>query len=160
VEPDGAYQVQYGATLHQANSCSAGFEGITFLTPRDVSFENIQVHEGVCNSVAHGSFATKGWHNLPHPSWAFVAVSGGTDASGSKVLGPNFDGTEYYDHIFSGALPLNCAAGDFTWIIPWEFRVGSGAAKVFTHLTHFAVADGARKMTMSKAGVTVSATGP
>ena len=160
VEPSGAYQRQYGATLHNAGSCSAGFEGVTFLTPLDVSFENIEVHEGVCNSTAHGSFVTAGWDNLAHPSWAFVPCDGGTDATGSKVLGPNFDGTEHYDHIFSGQLPADCAAGDFTWVIPWEFRVAGGTPKVFTHLTHFAVADGARKMTMSKGGVTVDATEP
>lgn len=160
VEPDGAYQVQTGSTIHNPGTCSAGFQGITYLTPRDVSFEWIEINEGVCNSTANGSFATAGWNNLRHPPWpSWAAVSGSTDATGSRVEGPN-TGPPPFDHIFSGALPANCASGEFTWVIPWRFRVSGGAEKTFTQLTHHAVADGARRMTMSKGGVSVSATEP
>jgi hypothetical protein len=162
VEPNGANQVQFGATLHDAGACSAGFRGITYLTPADVSFENIEVNEGTVNSTATGSFVTAGWHNLPHPAWpSWATVGGGSDATGSVVQGPNHDPScTYYDYIHSGALPAGCAAGTFTWPIPWEFRVNGGTKKAFTTLTHHAVANGARKMTISKGGVSVSATEP
>ncbi|WP_437934764.1 hypothetical protein [Sorangium sp. So ce341] len=161
VEPTDAYQVQSGATIHNAGSCNAGFHGVTYLLPKDVSFENVEINEGVVYSTATGSFDTAGWNNLRHPEWpSWASVGGGTDATGSLVQGPNFVGGVYFDYIYSGSLPSACPPGDFVWRIPWRFRVNGGAEKVFTHLTHHAVADGARKMTMSKSLVSVFATEP
>ncbi len=158
VNPTGAYQVQTGATIHNPLACNSGFMGVTYLTPTDVSFNNVEANEDVCNSTAHGSFVTAGWDNLPHPSWPWATVSNGNNATGSMVQGPN-PGAPPYDYIHSGDLPADCAAGDFTWVIPWNFRVG-GVTGLITHLTHLAVADGARQMTMSKGGVVVNATEP
>ena len=161
VEPSGAYQIKYGSTINHAGVCDAGFRGITYLLPKDVSFEFIEINEGTCNATATGSFATAGWNNLPHPAWpAWASVSTGNSTTGCKVQGPNYDGNEYFDYIHSGDLPAACTAGKFTWDIPWEFRKPGGAASPFTTLTHYAEADGARKMTISKGGITASSTEP
>ena len=161
VEPSGAYQKQDGATIHHPGKCNAGFRGVTHLIPKDVSFEYIEVNEGEVDSSATGSFKDAGWDKLKHPMWSsWATVGGGSDAKGSLVEGPNHDGGVYYDFIHSGDLPAGCRAGEFDWNIPWLFRVSGGTEKRFTRLLHHAVADGKRKMTISKGGVTVSATEP
>ena len=155
VEPSGAHQVQHDGTLHESGTASAGFMGITYLEPRDVSFENIEVIEGECPATATGIRA--GDNGKMHPRWpSRASVAGGTDATGSMVEGPNNSGGVYWDFVFTnvGALRGN---GTFEWNIPWLFRVNGGAEKEFTRLLHRAVYEPSGRVTMSKGGVSVSA---
>jgi hypothetical protein len=159
VEPSGAYQEKFGATVHTRGSASAGFRGITYLTPKDVSFENVEIIEGTCEGVGTGSQAK--YDKQVHPAWTsgWATVGGGTDAKGSVVQGPNQTGSTYWDFVFEneGAAPPGPGAGTFKWVIPWKFRVSGGAEKVFTHLTHYTVYEAGGKVTISKGGVTASA---
>jgi len=158
VEPNGAYQVQHGTTFHNNGTASAGFAGITYLEPRDVSFEYIEINEGNCPATATGCYSH--WNNMTHPAWpAWASVGGGSNATGSVVEGPNHDpDCTYWDYVYSGDVNSPYTAGEFTWPIPWEFRVNGGAAKQFTTLRQHAectVTTG--QVTISKGGITDSA---
>jgi len=157
VEPSGAYQVQFGKTLHRNATASVGFRGITYLLPKEVSFENIEINEGTCVGVGTGCLA--GLNGKVHPVWpSWATVSKGDSAKGCHVEGPNKRGSVYYDFVYTqdGGAPFT--AGTFKWVIPWQFRVSGGTPKEFTKLTHDAVcAVTTGKTTQSKGGVTVSA---
>lgn len=148
--------MQHDGTLHAGpGTASSGFMGITYLEPREVSFENIEINEGTCPAVTTGiRAADNGKQHPPWPSWA--SVGGGSDATGSVVQGPNHDPScVYYDFIFTNVGSLR-GAGTFRWDIPWRFRVNGGTDKAFTTLIHNAVYEASGKVTMSKGGVTVS----
>lgn len=157
VEPSDAYQVQFDGTLHEATgTTSGGFMGTTYLEPKDVSFENIEINEGTCPATATGIRAPS--NGNIHPEWSsWATVGGGSDATGSVVQGPNHDPScVYFDFIFTNVGSLR-GVGTFEWRIPWRFRVNGGSDKAFTTLVHHADYDAAGKVTMSKGGVTVSA---
>jgi hypothetical protein len=157
VEPNGAHQVQFGATLHTNGHASAGFRGITYLEPADVSFENIEVNEGNCNGVGTGFWASS--TGDVHPAWpAWATVAGGSDATGSFVQGPNQTGPTYWDCVSTDAGAGPWTVGTFLWPIPWEFRVNGGPKKAFTTLNHQETLAGpSGQVTMSKGGVSVTA---
>jgi hypothetical protein len=157
VEPDGAYQVQFGNTIHWQGTASAGFRGITYLTPKDVSFENLEINEGTCVGVGTGCLLNlNGQVHSPWPSWA--SVSTGNPATGCVVEGPNQTGGTYWDCIYTFAGGGPWTSGTFTWPIPWEFRKPGGSKKQFTTLTHYAEVENVTgKTTQSKGGVTVLA---
>ena len=164
VEPDGVYQVKFGNTLHDDGKASAGFRGISYLEPRDVSFENIEINEGKARGIGTGSRSSEtGKPHTPWPKWA--SVGGGSDETGSVVQGPlqtsSETGTTYWDWV-SGEVdwwsPGPWANGTFRWDIPWEFRVSGGTKKPFTKLIHRSELDGlSGRMTVSKGGVRVTA---
>lgn len=157
VEPNGAYQVQFGNTVHTNGTASVGFRGTTYLLPKEVSFENIEINEGTCAGTGTGFWQTStGQVHPPWPSWA--SVDGGSDATGSVVQGPNQTGSTYWDYVWTNAGTGPWTAGTFVWPIPWEFRVNGGTKKAFTTLNHREVLAGpSGRVTISKGGVSVSA---
>jgi hypothetical protein len=114
-------------------------------SPTDVSFINIQVRErGAPDFSVPGSGIGyySVWNGFQHELGDWVAVVQGTELMGSK------DGI--LDEIDSGRRNPPYSPGTFTWNIPWEFRVGTGAGKVFTTITHQATATATGQTTICK----------
>lgn len=117
-----------------------------WITPADVSFEAIELHEQEVDAVGTGCFAqylqTHHIGHHPNPGWTGIVA---VEANGSKMSAP--------DHIaFSGS----ACAGTITWSIPWEFRVNGGASKLFIVLDQVGTFTANGHVTATKAGATVS----
>ena len=132
IEPDDAHMIQQPSTgiRHTNGFWDVGFLGEAFLRPMDVSFKFIQWREGSVAAVATGYLA--GWNGLNHPVGSWMSVAGGNSGTGSKV--------NMFDTIYTGQLSPPFGNGMFIWAIPWQFRVGSSAAKTFTTANHIALA--------------------
>lgn len=155
IEPTGATMKRETGTgiWHIQGLPSAGFIGRPFIKPTDVSFIEIQVREGQCNAIGNGYYGYL--HGKLHPDGAWVDVVTGDVGDPSKIDG--------IDTIQSGTAPDDAGhsipdLGTFDWPIPWLFRVGSGGEKQFTTVTHHHESDAAGTVTISKGGVSVSAT--
>jgi hypothetical protein len=138
---------------HDHGIPSVGFHAEIYITPDTVSFENIEISEDDCVGVVSGYFvgtALDGIHHAGHGAGNWVPVGPLTVGRGSKVAGQ--------DTIQSGHANFGTpySAGTFDWPIPWEFRVGSGAGKVFTTVHQRFTIDASGDMTASKGGASVS----
>lgn len=132
---------------HTVNTSSVGFIGRAWYSPTDVSFINIQVRERGAPEFSVPASATgfySLWNGLQHDMGPWAAVVPGTDAKGSK--------DSVIDSIHSGQRNPPYSPGTLTWSIPWEFRVGTGAGKVFTTVTHQSTATATGQTTVSKGG--------
>lgn len=149
VEPSGIVMERVPGTKknHAQNTASTGFIGQAYIQPADVSFENIQIREQEVNAVGTGCFQQYfASHNVGHnPKPDFSSVSAVEGTNGSKV-----DGQDQV--AFSGS---KCE-GTITWNIPWEFKVGSGDAKVFSTVNQVGTFDAAGSVTAAKAGGSAS----
>jgi hypothetical protein len=142
-------------TYHRMGIASAGFKGEIFLEPRDVSFRNLEIREGSAPSVGTGSMSQNlaGFADIGairHPTiGTWVTIGNGNFATGCKAAG--------IDTI--KALDMNppFAVGNFTWSIPWYYRVVGTAAtdRQFAFMHHEEAVDAAGAMTMTKGGTTV-----
>jgi hypothetical protein len=113
-----------GNVHHTKDRPDSGMKTNIFITPADVSFANIQVREQDVKAVATGVYAPfNGVGHNPNPNP--VPVNGVVAGLGSKVTAN--------DNVYSGdpGTPAPFAPGAITFKIPWEFKVGSGALKVF-----------------------------
>lgn len=114
---------------HIQGQASIGFYGIKYLRPTNVSFMGIQVREGSVPAIGIGYFLDL--NGLQHPVGDWFNVGAGDINLGCKVL---FD----YDEISSGPNPPDYEDGTFTWNIPNQYRVDSGAAVDFATVSHIA----------------------
>jgi transglutaminase-like putative cysteine protease len=132
IEPSGGTVVRMAGTgiFHAGpNLSSVGFKGDFRLSPNTVSFYNIEMREGGGAAVATGLYA--GENGRVHPTGPWLTV--------------NFDNdVNVIDTIQAATHAPPLINGDFTWPIEWEFRVGSGAQKAFTTVTHFQESDATR----------------
>jgi len=158
IEPAGVVMQRHPGSgiRHTLNRPDSGLQTDIYLTPDDVSFENVQYHEVDVPAVANGVYAPfNGVGHDPHP--ATITVNGVVTGLGSKANG--------IDSIYSGdpgtAPPF--APGSITFDIPYEFQVGAGAFKRFTTVRQQSTlaADGVT-LTSSKAGasITIKVTDP
>ena len=148
VEPDGVVMEQEPGTgvWHIQGKGSAGFKGRPYFTPHDVSFKYIEIREDTCVGTGTGYFL--GDTGQVHPSGQWIGVIEGDPAKPSKGDGVDTIKTAANDPPFS--------AGTFEWPIPWQFRVGGGAAKSFATVTHQETIEATGKTTMAKGGHSVS----
>ena len=141
---------QTGNLHHTQNRPDSGMQTNIFLTPADVSFQNVQYHEVNVPAVATGVYAPfNGVGHDPHP--ITVTVDGVVAGVGSKA--------NAIDNIYSGdpGTPAPFAPGSITFNIPYEFKVGTGAFKQFTVVTQRSslAADG-KTLTSTKGGASVT----
>jgi len=148
VEPAGViFEQEAGTGIWHINGyASAGFKGRPYITPNDVSFVNIEVREQSCVGTGTGYYSEL--NGLVHPVGSWGSVSTGTTEKPNKF--------DLVDKVESGIGASPFSDGTFTWLIPWEFRVGSGNAKVFTTVPQQQDTDSAGKVTISKGGISVN----
>jgi hypothetical protein len=150
IEPNSGIIEQEPGTgvWHIQGTVSCGFKGRPYIKPDDVSFQYIQWREGSVAGTASGYLAQKNGEMHAPSSW-FFAAGPVTTGKGTKV--------DAIDTIASGTYTWTpYAAGTFTWNIPWLFRVGEGAEKQFTTVTHQETTDATGKITISKGGTSKS----
>lgn len=121
VAPSGD-MVRTSNLAHTVNTWSVAFEGKIYLTPKDVSFQNLQFREGFTTAVATGYLAV--WNGKQHQTGSWMSIGPGNINTGCRVY--------TIDAVRSGTLGPPYSAGDFIWQIPWEFRVGSSGSPVYS----------------------------
>lgn len=155
VRPTDAVMERFPGTLtfHRKGKASAGFLGMIFLRPADVSFGNTEFREGAAPYEATGCFKMAEVEldeieDVIHPvrgKWSTVSRG---SAKGSAVNTP--------DRVRSHTLSPPFTEGTFTWNIPWLCRVkGGGDEFRIAVATHHHSVDAAGTMTITKKGVTV-----
>lgn len=149
VAPSGAYIVKNGEVpvLHCQNYSSAGFQGFVYLTPKDVSFENLFFKEG------HGIIqAPPGFyhnqHGLDHdPTDVGLQISTPSDASTGSLA--------FYDTIYTLNWTGPFSSGTLSWPIEWKYGFSAtdpiSSYVYFTDGVHAASADGQGAASISKA---------
>jgi hypothetical protein len=144
VAPSSAYMVQEPGTgiRHTMGVSGVGFKGRIYMEPRNVSFNRLQFREGTVNGTGTGfySFLNNKSHDLG--DWADIGSC--ALVTGCHVLG--------VDMIDTGDKLGPYSNGTFTWPIPWQYRVGVGAAQSFTTGTHLQHINGAGTTDIQKAG--------
>lgn len=158
VEPKGAKVLRQPDTdlWHVMDTCSVGFCGDYYATsPKAVSFSEILVREGKCDSEAKGWFIVLGRDKLTHQETEFVALKALVKDKGYQwdfsALTPR-----KYDKVSSGHWDPVYAVGTFKWPIPNEFkpkkRKGILKIKEYAKANHEHESDAAGKCTIQKAG--------
>jgi len=149
VEPDDQIIEQESGTgiMHIFGRPSVGFKGRAYIQPTDVSFDNIEVRERAAAAVCDGYFTYQ--NGEPHLDQEWRTVGAVVAGKGSRV--------ECMDIIQGGTdQHTPYVYGTFTWAIPREFKVGTGAAKQFKIVPQKKTIDATGKLTISKGGTTVS----
>jgi uncharacterized Zn-binding protein involved in type VI secretion len=157
IEPSGVQMTQAPGTkiAHMQGIASIGMKTKVYVTPATVSFEKISVAEDDCVSVVTGYFVgtpADGLHHAGHGAGNWVRVNKFVAGIGSTIDPGN-------DTVQAGKCNWKpkYSAGTFTWAIPWRFRVGGGAGKVFATVNQVFSINAAGDMTASKAGASASA---
>jgi len=154
IEPNGVRMEKASRIAHNSNVPSVGFKADIYLTPDTVSFENIEISEDDCVGIVTGYFVgtwLDGVHHLGHGAGNWVPVGPVTVGKGSKIIGQDEVNLDLGNN---AKTPYS--AGTFDWPIPWEFRVGSGASKVFTTVHQRFTIDASGDMTASKGGASAA----
>lgn len=173
VAPSGVTLVNTGDVLHTPGTASAGFYALTYLTPKDVSFSNIEEEEEYSaaewdagkvgpKAVTTGAYSIPDLDNLPHKSGGYNRAGSGNINTGCLI-----GGNDTQDHVWSGKIPVPVSEdGDFTWTIPRDYRVARPGSTVHSGYTtlvqhqHVTKTDAAGNTvtTIEKGGISVSAT--
>jgi len=144
VAPDGDYMKRKPGTglRHQVDTWSCGWQGESYLLPKEVSFANIERREGECDATRTGWLSTH--PPLHHDAGGYKAIGDGDRANGCKVIAT--------DTVYSGhkSPDPDYAEGDLLWPIPAEYRVAGGAPVEFTTRNHHATSDDTGKCLMEK----------
>lgn len=174
VEPESSKMDSEPGTgvYHRKGYACAGFWGIAFMRPTDVSFYRCEWREGSATPVATGSLAVN------------VAVAAATSAASAQHLavqseigelkkarhpvmgtwhgigrGNSVKGCQVnmHDDVNSIDVQPPFKPGSFEWPIPWLWRlVGGSSEKVYFKATHSEVVDAMGRFTISKAGYSVT----
>lgn len=155
IEPDSIMQERVPGTgiWHTHNIPSVGMKLNIYIKPDTVSFENIEISEDDCAAVVTGYFsgtALDGIRHAGHGAGHWAGVGACVAGKGSMVRGQD---TVQSGHCDFGKPFSN---GTFSWPIPWRFRVGGGASKVFGTANHIMTINAHGDMTISKAGANAS----
>ncbi len=143
VAPSDEYMIQKPGTgtRHLVNTCSAGLLAYVYLEPKDVSFSNLNWHEGTCTSTGTGFWAPS--NGLVHPVGSTFSVFGGSATTGCQI--------NCTDEVYSEG-PPPYSVGQFNWPIPHEYKASDGVFHLVAVANHNAVADSAGKCTIEKKG--------
>jgi hypothetical protein len=136
--------------FHVKGTPSAGFLGLWYIQPSDVSFDGVIIREKHCPAVATGYFLPQ--NGQDHVPGSDLTI--GPTVEGKGCLANGADQIQGGD----GGIGPPYSKGDFTWPIPWEFQVGSGAPKQFATVNHVKSIDSAGTLTISKGGTSLSKT--
>lgn len=149
VEPSSVTFKRRPNTLghHTINHASTGVVADVYIMPANVSFENILVQESDVNAVGTGCFqafyASNPTGHSPNATPSTVGPPD-NDTSGSKVSVPDLPDCD-----------ASKCAGGWSWTIPWNFQVGSGAQKPFgSPVVQAITITAAGDATISKGGAT------
>ncbi len=144
VQPSGSYMIKQPGTnvWHEKGKASIGFKGLSYLLPKDVSFNKIERREGDGKGVGSGFFKRFDGYNHPIGSW--FSVASGDISKGSLV--------NTVDTVSTGPFDETYSTGAFTWPIKRQFRVGTSAAETFTTANHIMSIDSTGKTTIEKHG--------
>lgn len=144
VVPSGGYMVQVPGTniFHQQHTASAGFQGYSYILPKDVSFKNLEIREGSALASSSGFYSTQ--NGDPHAIGPWIPVASCDIATGCT------DST--IDTVQSAPKGPPYSDGDFLWPIPWEYRVGTAAPISYFTANHHKTADAFGRCCMEKAG--------
>ena len=143
--PSGGYMIQKPGTgvRHTVNTCSAGFLGISYITPKNVSFTNLETREGYCLGIGTGFYSS--FNGDPHATGSWNGVDDGDINNGCKEDYPQ-------DEIWTEQGPPY-SIGDFVWPIPVEYKADDGVVHTLTaNQNHHEEADANGKCTISKYG--------
>jgi len=117
VAPSGGRYIKMPPTgiWHVSGHASIGFKGLAYLSPKDVSFQNLLFREGEVWAQLNGFFSGAYPNGLLHPA---------TDPP-SEILGGDYiDGcqVEVSDNPYGdwGTGPFS--EGYYTWDIPWQYQ--------------------------------------
>jgi hypothetical protein len=149
IEPNGAFIEQEPGSLvsHERGIPSVGFCGAIFVTPANVSFRNVEIFEGDAVATATNYFAYEN-EQLHDPTDRWVPMYAHFDGKGS-LFGIDLIHGDADNHA-----PYE--AGQFTWRIPWFFRVAGGEKKQFATMEHVKTIDSKGSLTLSKGGTRVT----
>lgn len=144
VRPEGVrFSRNDNIILHTQGMAGAGFRADIKLLPNGVSFNNIQVREGSFKAKGTGAYANE--EGREHATGVWVNVANFNDVQGvdtvraADTAGPPFE------------------AGEFSWYIPWQYRVGAGNPHLIDYVTHKQTINQLGHVTILKGGITVSA---
>ncbi len=156
IEPSGVIMERVPGTnvWHTNNIPSVGIRTNIYITPDTVSFVNITISEDDCGGIVTGYFvgsSLDGIRHAGHGAGNWVGLSNHVAGKGTQIRGQD---TAQSGHCNFGT-PY--AAGTFDWPIPWLFRVGSGASKLFATVHQGFTINASGDMTVSKAGANGSA---
>ena len=132
------------------NRWGAGFKGLPFIDPKDVSFSRVMFGEGFAMAVVDpaGSFLES--QEKEHEVGGLRLSGPGNKTTGTPVIAE--------DLIVSDRLPdfekgdPKCGDSGFLWEIPWEFSVDGSPRDEFTRVNHHVTANEACDATIEKAG--------
>jgi hypothetical protein len=135
VAPNDATMTQAAGTgiRHIQDYISVGFKGSIFLSPKNVSFANINWREGTVSAVGSGCWASE--NGNAHPIGSSMTVSGCNTTTGCQVNA--IDTVQAGDRgPYPPPNPAYCS-GDFEWDIPWQYSADGGTNWVsFTTAVH------------------------
>src|SRR5262245_325979 len=153
VAPRGASIVRDTSAplYHLQNTCSVGFLGLIYLSPRNVSFRGLIVREGTCRANATGFFRC--YDGLQHSPGDPNVAGGGNLQTGCPLTDP--DSVRMApDHRRSPPVTLGPPfdTGDFLWRIQWYYRVGSAPEVPFIVAEQHAIAEPSGRCRIEKLG--------
>ncbi len=156
IEPSGVTMERAPGTniWHTHNIPSVGIKLQAYITPDNVSFENIECSEDDATGIVTGYFVgtpLDGVRHAGHGAGSWVALRNHVAGKGTQ------DGaidTAQSGHCNYGT-PYRI--GTFDWPIPWLFKANGGASKQFTIVHQRFTIDASGNMTASKAGASGSA---
>jgi hypothetical protein len=133
IAPTGALLENVPDTLDTStNPLALSYYANWYVQPDDVSFYNVQIAEGVTNSIATGYFYPAENNETHVPG---IPLQGGTVVPGKGTL----CGGGYplgSDHISGGSEGPPYSNGTFTWHIPWSYITPDGKTNYFTTVDH------------------------
>lgn len=153
VAPSGARIVRDPSAplYHRQNTCSVGFSGLVYLSPRNVSFRGLIVREGTCQARASGFFQR--FDGRTHPAGDPNVVGGGNAQTGCRLTDP--DSVRMAPDL-TASPPITLGppfgTGDFLWRIQWYYRVGSAPEVPFIVAEQHAIAEPSGRCSIEKLG--------
>jgi len=146
----GAHMIREPGTplYHERGRCTAGFSGLTFFTPADVSFAGMVFREMETTAHANGYFA--GFDGTRHPpSDRWLSVGSGNASTGCQLSVPDsiIMAPDDARHITLGPPFDN---GRFDWNIPWKYKVGNGPERLLVTAVQTAISEPSGRCSIRK----------
>lgn len=153
VAPSGGNVQKFSSILHFQDWWSCGFKADIFITPTDVSFNNLFFVESEVGATAGGWLLFLS--NQPHNAGAPLRIGFGNSVTGARVATNG-------DEIFSGQYRSlehggTYFGGTLNWAIPWNYSItgNAGTWNFMTTVNQTATSDSTGRCTISKDGSVV-----